>query len=139
KKRIFVNMHRSGRHKGFLKLAVICWFLWFALSPCYVKASFLATLNADYNKPLNKTRALAPFSVCHVIGEGKTFVNFQKIEINVRARRLLTLAYYPIELLFVYIVIASYLRNSSSFYILYKRLRLDRCWSTFSTTSEIVT
>src|SRR5690606_14758325 len=93
-------MHRSGRHKGFLKLAVICWFLWFALSPCYVKASFLATLNADYNKPLNKTRALAPFSVCHVIGEGKTVVNFQKIEINARAGSLLPLTYFQNDILF---------------------------------------
>ena len=127
KKRIFVNMHRSARHKGFLKLAVICWFLWFALSPCYVKASFLATLNADYNKPLNKTRALAPFSVCHVIGEGKTVVNFQKIEINVRAGSLLTLTYYPNEILFDTIEVPPYLGNSPPFYILYKRLKLDCC------------
>ncbi len=104
------------------------WFVLFALSPCVVKEAFFSLANAEYIKPINKTKSTAPTN-CHYSQKDNQQISITK-ETNINKQ------VEPVKIsenLFFVVrstkIKSKYstnsLGNSPPKYILYKRLKLD--------------
>jgi hypothetical protein len=111
-------------HNKIGKHLLIVWFAIFALSPCGVKESMFSMINAEYAKPLNKTKTTA--SSCQY-AQGDQVSIAKQSKINKETK--------PVEvtksLLYVFQDIAlntfnpqTTSGNSPPKYILFKRLKL---------------
>ena len=105
------------------------WFVLFALSPCVVKEAFFSLANAEYIKPINKTKSTAPTN-------SDQYSQIDNKQISITKQTNISKQVEPVKisenLFFVVCSIKinskyskNSLGNSPPKYILYKRLKLD--------------
>ena len=122
-------MLKKENHSKNLRLILLMWFVLFSLSPCIVKGALFHSVNTDYTKPLNKSKATTSVGSCSysqneyqqilVVKETKIYKLIEPIDIVDKP-------FFTILPTKVY----SYHSDTSSGksppkYILYKRLKID--------------
>ena len=124
------QMINTRKHIRFIKNTLLLIVVLFSLTPCSVKESSSFVFNLEYQRPLNKTRALvSQDKTCEssVFNQLETVKTQELLELNVLAT---TLSSNP---LLVTDIKKRYLKNnyekpsnhSRPLYILYNRLKLD--------------
>lgn len=112
-----------------IKRFVLGWIILFSLSPCTVKEVFFDFVNADYTKPLNRSKAVVQVSSCqYSLNENQQVSVAGKLQFNKQTELIdfytdLYLVALPAR------INANYSKTSTGSgppkYILYKRLKFD--------------
>lgn len=122
-------MIKTAGHIKSLKRIALIWFLLFSFSPCAIKAVVLDSIDTEFFKTLNKTKATSSLNYCQFVRQDSrqtTVVQPAKIKDNIHPIGLLD--HQPVV---VCTVKASrkysklHTGNSPPKYILFKRWKFD--------------
>lgn len=109
-----------------IKYFLVIGFVYLSLNPCHFKIRFFETPNADYSKPLNKTKATSPS--CQYSFEERQLISILK---NLKSKRKSAIINTEEKQYFILYATAFFRSFSKTFsgnsppkYNLFKRLRL---------------
>ena len=112
-----------------MKHILLMWFALFALSPCVVKEVLFSVANAEYSKPLNKSKTITPTNSCQYSQNDN-----QRISVVKQSDTNKEIEPFDVSENLFFVVRSTKINskysktssgNSPPKYILYKRLKLD--------------
>lgn len=122
-------MPKTGSHINNFRRVVLMCFVLFSLSPCTVKKALFTSANADYAKPLNKSRTITPTNSCsYSQNESQQISIVKKSKVN---KQIEPVGVFDNQHFAVYsVIICNNYSNTTSGnsppkYILFKRLKID--------------
>jgi hypothetical protein len=121
-------MQNFKSHIENLKHLLWVWIAFFALSPCAVKEVIFSVVNAEYTKPLNKTKTTAPTSSCQysqIDNQQVSITQQSKIKKQTEPAEITSNRFFVIRNSGINVNYSkTFSGNSPPKYILYKRLKL---------------
>ena len=122
-------MFKAKNHIKNMKHILLMWFALFALSPCVVKEVLFSVANAEYSKPLNKSKTTTPTNSCQYSQNDN-----QQISVVRKSNTNQEIEPFDVSENLFFVVCSTKINgkytktssgNSPPKYILYKRLKLD--------------
>jgi len=121
-------MPKINIHIKIVRHIILIWFVLFSLSPCIVKEVIFSSINADYVRPLNKSKIITSANTClysQNVKQEISIVKKSKLSKEVEYLDFLDNTWFELHSTSVY---NKYSKTSSGnsppIYILYKRLKI---------------
>ncbi|GGH30143.1 hypothetical protein FAZ19_21500 [Sphingobacterium alkalisoli] len=123
-------MPQIETHIGKSYSILLIWFILFSLLPCTVKEVMFDSVDIDYSKPLNKSKAITQTNLCQYSSHDSQYVS---VVIKSKFNKQIEPIDFCRQDVFVVCSAAkgnrkyakTFSRNSPPKYILYKRMKID--------------